>query len=83
MVDKVATTHQFALVDPLPKLFITGLLPNSTYGLLYIKLLPKFEYWLCGINKMATKIAATCHRAFFPYDQGPTFGPIPNHPPFS
>ena len=75
MVDKVATTHQFALVDPLPKSFITGLLPNSTYGLL--------EYWLSRINKMATKIAATCHRAFFPYYQGPTVGPIPNHPPFS
>ena len=33
MVDKVATTNQFALVDPLPKSFITGLLPNSTSNL--------------------------------------------------
>ena len=59
MANKLAATYQFAFVDTLLS-FITWLLSNFLIWIALIKRLPKFQYGLCLINEMATKMATKC-----------------------
>ena len=64
MADKMAAAYQLAILDTLPKFFITCLLPNFIYGLLPSNSGLDIGFVRRTITKIADKMATAYQFAF-------------------